>query len=287
MLCVAVSGDELWRRQSNGTKPPPPPPREAYATVLHSSEAYVCGAIALAQSILQTNTTKDLILLADRHISPESISALRSSGWNKIKRIRRVRSPHSKNNSYNEWNYTKLRLWQLYNYDKVMFIDSDLIVSRSLDAFFLHPQLSAAPNDKYRFNSGLMLLEPSACTFRTLMRRRLLVKSYNAGDQGFLNEMFPWWHRLPKKVNRLKYFGTTEDREHRVVAGDMYALHYIGLKPWACSSREHDCNWNEERTRKYASNSANEMWWRVYDKMPAELRQFCEGRITKGRKRGS
>jgi hypothetical protein len=48
----------------------------ANVTVLHSSEAYVCGAIALAQSILRTkknnilqynkNYTRDLILLADK-----------------------------------------------------------------------------------------------------------------------------------------------------------------------------------------------------------------------------
>ncbi|KAL1541441.1 putative UDP-glucuronate:xylan alpha-glucuronosyltransferase 4 isoform X1 [Salvia divinorum] len=245
---------------------------EAYATVLHSSEAYVCGAIALAQSILQTNTTKDLILLADDHVSPQSIHGLRSAGW-KIKRIRRIRSPQSRKNSYNEWNYSKLRLWQLLDYDKVMFIDADLIVTRSLDHFFTYPQISAAPNNKEIFNSGLMLLEPSLCTFRTLMRRRWLVRSYNGGDQGFLNEMFPWWHRLPKRINHLKFFRSDGDYEHRI-AEDAYALHYLGLKPWMCY-KDYDCNWDKAATRRFASDSANERWWRVYDGMPEKLRRFC------------
>ena len=131
--------------------------REAYVTVLHSSETYVCGAIALAQSILQTNSTKDLILLADDSISPKSIRGLKAAGW-KIKLIERIRSPHAKKGAYNEYNYSKLRIWQLTEYDKVIFIDADLIVLKNLDKFFSYPQLSAVGNDKYMFNSGLILI---------------------------------------------------------------------------------------------------------------------------------
>ncbi|KAL1566099.1 putative UDP-glucuronate:xylan alpha-glucuronosyltransferase 4 [Salvia divinorum] len=251
-------------------------PREAYSTILHSSEAYVCGAIALAQSIIQSNTTKDLVLLADDHVSPESINGLRSAGW-KIKRIQRIRNPHSKKRAYNEWNYSKLRLWELAEYDKVMFIDSDFIVTRSLDEFFIHPGVSAKGDNKNRFNSGLMVLEPSMCTFRTLMERRWSVRSYNGGDQGFLNEMFPWWHRLPNKINHLTYFPSADDhknRDHTVVPNDISGIHYLGMKPWWCY-RDYDCNWDMPDKKIFASDSANNIWWDVYDKMPENLRRHC------------
>ncbi|KAK6152251.1 hypothetical protein DH2020_014886 [Rehmannia glutinosa] len=269
----AQPGEELWGRQSDKSKNYSiQKPREAYVTVLHSSEAYVCGAIALAQSIIQSNSTKDLVLLADDHISPRSIDGLRSAGW-KIKRIQRIRSPHSKKNAYNEWNYSKLRIWQLIEYDKVMFIDSDLIATRNLDEFFVYPQISAAGNDRHIFNSGLMLVEPSTCTFETLMRKRLVVESYNGGDQGFLNEMFPWWHRLPAKLNHLKFFGSVHDYVHRI-RDDMYTVHYLGLKPWMCY-KDYDCNWDKVEGQQFASDSAHEKWWHVYDKMPMKLRQYC------------
>ncbi|KAG6386242.1 hypothetical protein SASPL_155134 [Salvia splendens] len=250
-------------------------PREAYSTILHSSEAYVCGAIALAQSIIQSNTTKDLVLLADDHVSPESINGLRSAGW-KIKRIQRIRNPHSKKNAYNEWNYSKLRLWELAEYDKVMFIDSDFIVTRSLDEFFAHPGVSAKGDNINRFNSGLMVLEPSMCTFRTLMKRRWLVRSYNGGDQGFLNEMFPWWHRLPNKINHLTFFPSAGDHKNRdhTVPDDISGIHYLGLKPWWCY-RDYDCNWDMPERQIFASDSANNIWWDVYDKMPENLTQHC------------
>ncbi|KAL0344858.1 UNVERIFIED_CONTAM: putative UDP-glucuronate:xylan alpha-glucuronosyltransferase 4 [Sesamum radiatum] len=282
----AQSGEELWRRHSETSNKGMP--REAYVTVLHSSEAYVCGAIALAQSIIQSNSTKDLVLLADDHISEKSIHGLQSAGW-KIKRIKRIRSPHSKKDAYNEWNYSKLRIWQLREYDKVMFIDSDLIVTRNLDDFFIYPQLSAVGNDKHIFNSGLMLVEPSMCTFKTLMKKRFVVGSYNGGDQGFLNEVFPWWHRLPAKLNQLKFFGSDHDYTHEI-PHDMYTIHYLGLKPWMCY-KDYDCNWDKSETQIFASDSANERWWSVYDTMPKKLRHFCsltpamDARIQKYRSR--
>ncbi|XP_047983924.1 putative UDP-glucuronate:xylan alpha-glucuronosyltransferase 4 [Salvia hispanica] len=250
-------------------------PREAYATIVHSIETYVCGAIALARSIIKLNTTKDLILLADDHISPKSINGLQSAGW-KIKRIQRIRNPHSTKNSYNKWNYSKLRLWQLTDYDKIIFIDSDFIVTKSLDEFFKYPGISARGNNKDRFNSGLMLLEPSMCTFRSLMEKRWVVRSYNGGDQGYLNEMFPWWHRLPNKINYLTYYdpnNSDKNREH-VVPSDVYAIDYLGWKPWTCY-RDYDCNWDVLEHKKFASDSANNIWWDVYDKASDEMKENC------------
>lgn len=205
-------------------------------------------------------------------MSPKSIDGLRSAGW-KIKRIQRIRSPQSKKGSYNEYNYSKLRIWQLAEYDKVMFIDSDLIVTRNMDNLFIYPQVSAVENYKHVFNSGMMLVEPSKCTFKTLMKKRLVVESYNGGDQGFLNEVFPWWHRLPTKMNELKFFDSVRDYEHKIPE-DVYAVHYLGLKPWMCY-KDYDCNWDKPGYQQFASDSANERWWHVYDAMPEKLRQFC------------
>ena len=168
--------------------------REAYATVLHSSEGYVCGAITLAQSLLQTGTKRDLILLLDKSISATKRRALSAAGW-KIRIITRIRNPKAQNGTYNEYNYSKFRLWQLTDYDKVVFIDADIIVLRNLDVLFHFPQMSATGNDQSIFNSGIMVIEPSNCTFKVLMESRYDIVSYNGGDQGFLNEIFVWWHR--------------------------------------------------------------------------------------------
>ncbi|KAH9689159.1 putative UDP-glucuronate:xylan alpha-glucuronosyltransferase 4 [Citrus sinensis] len=246
--------------------------RKAYVTVLHSSEAYVCGAIALAQSIIQKNSTRDLVLLHDKSISGKSLRGLRAAGW-KTKWISRIRSPFAKKDSYNEWNYSKLRVWQLIEYDKIIFIDSDLLVLKNIDEFFFYPELSAAGNDKVLFNSGVMVMEPSLCKFEDLMLKSFKVSSYNGGDQGFLNEVFTWWHRLLKRINHFKVFSKQDDKEHQVGDG-LYAIHYLGLKPWMCY-KDYDCNWDMVSRHIFASDSAHKKWWQVYDAMPKKLQQYC------------
>ncbi|KAL5992794.1 hypothetical protein ACLOJK_013713 [Asimina triloba] len=256
------------------------PKREAYATVIHSSEAYVCGAITLAQSLLRTGTKRDLVILLDRSISEPTREALAQAGW-QIREIERIRNPKAENNTYNEYNYSKFRLWQLVDYDRIIFIDADIVVLRNLDILFNFPQMSAAGNDGMIFNSGIMVLEPSNRTFQHMMDQRDEVVSYNGGDQGFLNEIFVWWHRLPRRVNFLKNFWSNTSAEksmkNQLFGSDppeLYTIHYIGLKPWNCY-RDYDCNWDIGDQRVYASDIAHATWWKLHDTMNETLQKFC------------
>ncbi|KAJ4963915.1 hypothetical protein NE237_023854 [Protea cynaroides] len=261
--------------------------KEAYATVLHSSEAYVCGAIALAQSLLATGTNRDLILLFDKSISQSKRDALAAAGW-KIRIIERIRNPRAEKNSYNEYNYSKLRLWQLIDYEKIIFIDSDILVLRNMDILFQFPQMSATGNDGSIFNSGIMAIEPSECIFNALMDLRKEIVSYNGGDQGFLNEVFVWWHRWPRRVNFLKNFWANTTLEasmkNQLFAADppkLYSIHFLGLKPWLCY-RDYDCNWNIGDQHVFASDIGHQRWWKLHDAMDESLQKFC--RITPLRK---
>ncbi|KAF6174229.1 hypothetical protein GIB67_033761, partial [Kingdonia uniflora] len=51
-----------------------------------------------------------------------------------------------------------------------------------------------------------MVIEPSNCRFQLLMDHINEIESYNGGDQEYLNEIFTWWHRIPKHMNFLKHF---------------------------------------------------------------------------------
>lgn len=275
MLALQFAGKEEWRYfQQPELNYTADHEREAYVTVLHSSEDYVCGAIALAQSIIQSNSARDLVLLHDKSLTDKSLKGLRAAGW-KTKRISRIRSPFSRKDSYNEWNYSKLRVWQLNEYDRVIFIDADLLILKKIDKFFYFPQLSAAGNDRSLFNSGIMVIEPSLCMFEKLMLKSFKVASYNGGDQGFLNEIFTWWHRLPSKINYLKVFKLDKhgNDEHQIPE-NLYTIHYLGLKPWLCY-KDYDCNWDKVDHHIFASDSAHKKWWEVYDAMPKKLQKFC------------
>ncbi|BFI32676.1 xylan alpha-glucuronosyltransferase [Marchantia polymorpha subsp. ruderalis] len=254
--------------------------REAYATILHSDGLYVCGAIVIAQSIKLTGSQRDLVALVDASITAQQRQGLQDAGW-KLQDIERIRNPKSEPQKYNAWNYSKFRLWQLVQYDKIIFIDADLLVLRNLDSLFDLPELSSTGNDKYLFNSGVMVIEPSNCTFNLLMDQIPEVESYNGGDQGFLNEIFPWWHRIPRRMNYLKFFWSNSTEEiiekNELFQAEpplLYVIHYLGVKPWLCF-RDYDCNWNTEDSRKYASDIGHARWWKVHDSMSPELQQHC------------
>lgn len=256
-------------------------PREAYATILHSAHVYVCGAIAAAQSIRMAGSTRDLVILVDDTISNYHRSGLEVAGW-KIRTIQRIRNPKAEKDAYNEWNYSKFRLWQLTDYDKIIFIDADLLILRNIDFLFKMPQISATGNNGTLFNSGVMVIEPSNCTFHLLMDHINEIESYNGGDQGYLNEIFTWWHRIPKHMNFLKHFWIGDEeavkqKKIRLFGAEppiLYVLHYLGYKPWLCY-RDYDCNWNFDILQEFATDVGHRSWWKVHDAMPDRLQDFC------------
>ncbi|GAB4845111.1 Putative UDP-glucuronate:xylan alpha-glucuronosyltransferase 3 [Ancistrocladus abbreviatus] len=255
--------------------------REAYATILHSAHVYVCGAIAAAQSIRMAGSTRDLVILVDETISDYHRGGLEAAGW-KIHTIKRIRNPKAEPEAYNEWNYSKFRLWQLTDYDKIIFIDADLLILRNIDFLFGMPEISATGNNATLFNSGVMVIEPSNCTFQLLMDHINEIESYNGGDQGYLNEIFTWWHRIPKRMNFLKHYWVGDEPEKKEMKThlfgadppELYVLHYLGLKPWLCF-RDYDCNWNVDILHEFASDVAHKTWWKVHEAMPENLHKYC------------
>ncbi|CAI6003855.1 unnamed protein product [Closterium sp. NIES-64] len=272
-------------------------PRVAYASVLHTTEDYVCGAIVLARSLKKSGTKADLVLLVSREINRKSRRGLKKAGW-RLKEIERIRNPRAVPKSYNEWNYSKLRLWQLEEYDKVIFVDSDVLVLKNLDFLFSYPELSARGNARHLFNSGVMVLEPSNCTFNLFMSHVTTLTSCNGGDQGFLNNVFAWWHRLPESVSMLKYSwngdtgagGTAEraakraaqqaaqramlDRVFSAEPARVHGIHYLGRKPWQCY-RDFDCTWLYPWDHQYVSDAAHARWWAQHDLMRPSLQEYC------------
>ncbi|KAL4205145.1 hypothetical protein AMTRI_Chr01g113130 [Amborella trichopoda] len=233
---------------------------------LERERGYTRKREAYATSIRATGSIKDMVVVVDKTISGSSRKGLTEAGWLVLER-ERIRNPKANSGSYNEWNYTKLRLWQLTQYEKLVFLDSDLVVLKNMDFLFKLPEMSAISNSRTIFNSGLMVIEPSQCMFRVLMREKERVDSYNGGDQGFINEIFTWWHRIPQKLNFLKLSGSKKGL-------DLYGIHYLGVKPWKCY-RDYDCNWNVIEQRGFADDGFHGTWWKVHDSMVPSLQKHC------------
>ncbi len=100
---------------------------------------------------------------------------------------------------------SKLHVFRLTQYDKVIFFDADTLALRPLSSLFsLTDNFAAAPDSGWpdSFNSGLMVLEPSEADFEGLVSMMQDKGSWDGGDQGLLNDYFQGkWHRLSYGFN--------------------------------------------------------------------------------------
>ena len=90
---------------------------------------------------------------------------------------------------------TKLHLWNLTEFERVLYLDADTLVLSNLDHLFSLPDsidFAASPELGFPdcFNSGVMLLKPSSTTFAELQKLAGEIESFDGGDQGLLNVYF-------------------------------------------------------------------------------------------------
>ncbi|TYC56301.1 glycosyl transferase [Rhodobacterales bacterium] len=230
--------------------------RTAYVTLVTNRD-YVCGAVALLRSLRRTETEADLVVLATPGVEEADLELLRPFGA-RIGRCERLPTSQAFNERHERGrlhqaapftkggkpvfhtpldNFVKLRLWQLVEYEKVVFIDADAIVLRNCDKLFGYPEFCAAPNvyetlsDFHRLNSGVFTASPSEATYKAMLEWLDRPEAFwRRTDQTFLETFFPDWHGLPVFCNTLQYvwFNMPELWSWR----DIRILHFQYEKPW-------------------------------------------------------
>ncbi|MBA0654165.1 hypothetical protein Goklo_021230 [Gossypium klotzschianum] len=86
--------------------------------------------------------------------------------------------------------YTKLKIFNMTNYKKVVYLDADTIVVKSIEDLFKCEKFCANLKHSERLNSGVMVVEPSEAVFNDMMSKVNTLPSYTGGDQGFLNSYY-------------------------------------------------------------------------------------------------
>jgi len=133
------------------------------------------------------------------------------------------------------YTYTKLHIFRYEAYDRIIFLDSDLIVEKSIDHLFEEVEADFAacactPYWEDRFNSGVMVIRPDKSVFEDMMTQKDTLITYDGSDQGFLNSYFNNWHKLDIKYNAGKrIYSETPEHWERI---DHHVIHFVGDKPW-------------------------------------------------------
>ncbi|PHT48847.1 Inositol phosphorylceramide glucuronosyltransferase 1 [Capsicum baccatum] len=161
---------------------------EAYVTLLYGDE-FLLGVRVLGKSIRDTGSTKDMVVLVSDGVSQYANDLLRADGWI-VEKISLLSNPNQVRPTRFWGVYTKLKVFNMTKYKKVVYLDADTIVVKSIDDLFKCGKFCANLKHSERLNSGVMVIEPSEEVFKDMMSKVTTLPSYTGGDQGFLNSYY-------------------------------------------------------------------------------------------------
>lgn len=130
-----------------------------------------------------------MVVLVSDGVSNFAKNLLHADGWI-IEMISLLANPNQIRPTRFWGVYTKLKIFNMTNYKKVVYLDADTIVLKNIDDLFQCSKFCGNLKHSERMNSGVMVVEPSAKVFNDMISKVTTLPSYTGGDQGFLNSYF-------------------------------------------------------------------------------------------------
>lgn len=234
--------------------------KHAYVTLMNGGDGYLAGVEALGRSLVETGSVVPRVVMVTTDVSQSARAQLVAQGWT-LRVVAPVPSPPNDEAIYTRFaqSYTKLRAFELVDLDKIVFLDADTVVLSNIDELFERPSMAAAPDFFMpdRFNSGVMVIEPSETLFTELMGQLGHLASYDGGDQGLLNAHWPdWWampveHRLGAGYNMHHFvyqFMSSHPALLRSFTAEIKIVHYTLQKPW----------------QQFNLSGGSQVWWKKF-----------------------
>lgn len=260
-----------------------------YATFYTGGAGYLRGVLALGRSLQLSGCSHQLVVFVTPNVGGER-SIIESEG-SLIRQVEGIEVPEAVRRlndarGFGHWNtsFSKLRILSATEFEKVILLDSDMLIVRNIDCLFNRPHLSAcvagqAANPSWRdLNSGCLVIEPEAdlcnCVMHTLdlLDDEALASYQGIGDQDLLHLAFPDWPgrndlHLSEEYNLLSDNAARYAREGVLADGSASIVHFaFKPKPWNMD------------VRGWLSVAKRALRWRSL----AEVRYLCSYRKILG-----
>jgi hypothetical protein len=184
-------------------EPVPTQGRYAYVGIHYEGtardEEYVLGLRVMIKSLMLSGTKHDIVIILSRNVSQRTRDLLAGDGA-KLRIVDNIPNPFKasmeKRRTYKkrfEYTFNKLYLWDMVEYDRVVYLDSDNVALRKLDSLFLCGHFCAVFMNPVFFHTGLLVVKPDKERFTELTTNLADGNSYSydGADQGFLVTQFP------------------------------------------------------------------------------------------------
>lgn len=228
----------------------------SYISLL-TNDFYTYGVALLVESMKRVNTQYPLHVLITNNVSEAAREMVRQLGV--TFEIVDTISVTDEINEYNKtinaplaatWKdcWTKYRIFDLTQFDKIVFLDADIMVLKNLDHLFDLPHMTSALDGEYfglwkgwpHFNTGVLVIEPNHELFEDILNfcrsyPRDKFPNYVLADQEMLNLYYKDWPEQ-KELHLNKYYDVFApyvlDNQVEELDKECYFIHYVGRKPW-------------------------------------------------------
>ena len=152
--------------------------KHAYVTLTNGD--YIPPTAVMTASLLETSPKADIIIMALPDAPEDKLDRIQSLSPNiAIRRLTPLSLPPQCMIYWGNYRIgiNKIQMWQFVSYEKIVFLDSDMLILRNIDELFDLDELHAVSEkgEAYRdpgkltaLNSGTLVVEPSIQTFREL-----------------------------------------------------------------------------------------------------------------------
>ena len=276
----------------------------SYVSLL-TNDSYVYGIILLYTSLQKVQSKYPLHVLITEDVSEASKEVLNQIDIT-YEIVDKIKLPDIINNHNRAsslalavtWEncWTKLKIFDLTEYNKIVFLDADILVLKNLDHLFEKPHMTSALDGEYfniwpgwdHFNSGVLVLEPSHEEFQNILNYGYSLKeedipNYTFADQELLNFYYKDWPQK-KELHLNKYYDIfppyVQDKDLNDLKENTYFVHYVGRKPWTAfmkSSLETYSEYYYNIGRQYIEEFVKDInWISVFNKLTLTVYAICK-----------
>ena len=153
--------------------------------------------------------------------------------------------------------FFKLAVASLTQFEKIILLDTDLLILKNIDSIFEYPHMSATRCGSIGhpewtgvlLNSGLLVLEPNNSLYKSLVDTAKGIIANNKdngpiGDQDVFCALYPDWNdceelQIPEQYNEYYLYAGKLAKTLKHKWNDIFVLHFWGkIKPWSSTPKE-------------------------------------------------
>ncbi len=179
--------------------------RLAVVSAIYNDD-YITGVEVLGYSLQRINIQADRILFyISNRLNQSTLDRCQKAGWYlwAVERINPPRFAIIYRRFYDQ--YTKLRIWSMIDYDRVLYLDADTLVIQNINELLIgtiyednQDGLLGAVEDVWQgkigpnFNAGVLLIRPNKTIFEDMLVKMHNMAAYGSywAEQAFLNWYF-------------------------------------------------------------------------------------------------